>query len=359
MTDVGTLGFYDERGLEAAGSALDTLRSTTNAGFFREEASLHIVFVSDGRDVSPGPRPDYRAWLVGQEDVGEAQAHAIVGIPGSPCGLSDIPGLGYLELTTWTGGSTHDLCQQDWAAHLDQIGLDTIGRKRSFFLAQEADPATIVVTADLPDGTSLTYPASGWSYVPGFSIVTLDGPEGPELGATVRIVYDPIGAASPRGWWTESTLGSKLNLRGDSVTLSPWLVELGPWLVAGSAVLSVGLVVVSAVALPRVLVQLPTDLLLHPPPVRPGGRVLRNAVGWTLILLGVLMLVLPGQGVLTMLAGVVLADVPGKQALLRRLLTRGPVLRAVNAVRAKGDAPPLLIPGATGPDAPNDRDSGP
>ena len=72
--------------------------------------------------------------------------------------------------------------------------------------------------------------------------------------------------------------------------------------------------------------------------------VARNLLGWTLIVLGVLMLVLPGQGVLTVLAGVVLADVPGKRGMIRRLLATGPVLRAVTALRERAGQPPLLLP---------------
>lgn len=140
--------------------------------------------------------------------------------------------------------------------------------------------------------------------------------------------------------WTPTWIAERMPI------LPEWLVDLGPWLMAGSFVLSAILLVVSGFALPRVIVGLPADALVRddPEPVRSKGRLARNLLGWTLIVLGVLMLVLPGQGVLTVLAGLVLADVPGKRGMIRRLLATGPVLRAVTALRERAGQPPLLLP---------------
>lgn len=128
------------------------------------------------------------------------------------------------------------------------------------------------------------------------------------------------------------------------MTIPAWVEAWGPWIAAGSAALTVVLLLVSAVLLPRVLVALPADILVHPPANLPGRRVVRNLVGWTLIVLGVAMLVLPGQGVITVLAGLLLADVPGKHRLIVRLLRVEPVRRGVDALRARGGAPPLEVP---------------
>lgn len=117
-----------------------------------------------------------------------------------------------------------------------------------------------------------------------------------------------------------------------------------PALATGSAVLTVALLLASVVALPRVLVALPVDAAIVDPPPPMGGRVLRNALGWTLVALGLLMLVLPGQGLLTLFAGLLLADFPGKARIIRGLLARAPVRRAVDAIRTRSGAPPLLDP---------------
>lgn len=55
------------------------------------------------------------------------------------------------------------------------------------------------------------------------------------------------------------------------------------------------------------------------------------------------MLVTPGQGVLTILIGLSLLDLPGKRAVERRLIGNPAVLRAVNALRAKAHRPPLRL----------------
>ena len=52
----------------------------------------------------------------------------------------------------------------------------------------------------------------------------------------------------------------------------------------------------------------------------------------------------PGQGILTILMGVMLVDFPGKHAAERWLLTRRGVLTAINALRGKLGKPPLLTP---------------
>jgi hypothetical protein len=71
--------------------------------------------------------------------------------------------------------------------------------------------------------------------------------------------------------------------------------------------------------------------------------VTKNIVGITFILTGIAMLVLPGQGLLTILIGIMLTDFPGKYRLERKLVTRKKVLKTVNWIRRKAHKPPLNI----------------
>lgn len=64
------------------------------------------------------------------------------------------------------------------------------------------------------------------------------------------------------------------------------------------------------------------------------------------------MLLLPGQGLLTMLAGLLLSDVPGKRRVALFFLQRGPVSRSVDAIRARRGKAPLLLPNQSVPEAP-------
>lgn len=117
-----------------------------------------------------------------------------------------------------------------------------------------------------------------------------------------------------------------------------------PVVACGLVLFSVLAVVASVLFVPRFLATLPADYLQsewHPPPRSKLLRVLRNLLGVALVLLGAAMLVLPGQGLLTLLVGVLLIDFPGKHRLVARMLSRPKVLSVVNKLRARRSAPPL------------------
>lgn len=61
----------------------------------------------------------------------------------------------------------------------------------------------------------------------------------------------------------------------------------------------------------------------------------RNTLGLVLCVLGLIMLVLPGQGLLTLLLGLSLLDFPGKSLLFVWVLQRNAVRSALNWVRRK------------------------
>ncbi len=71
--------------------------------------------------------------------------------------------------------------------------------------------------------------------------------------------------------------------------------------------------------------------------------ILKNLIGYTLILGGLLMLVLPGQGLFTILMGLVLSNYPGKYNIERRFISIPSVLKTVNWLRKKSNKPPLEI----------------
>ncbi len=81
------------------------------------------------------------------------------------------------------------------------------------------------------------------------------------------------------------------------------------------------------------------------PALRWGGIILKNLLGVVLVLLGVLMSLpgVPGQGVLTILLGVMLLDFPGKRRVELKIVSRPKVLRTINRIRGKFDRPPLQL----------------
>ena len=81
--------------------------------------------------------------------------------------------------------------------------------------------------------------------------------------------------------------------------------------------------------------------------VRWSGLLLKNLFGLLLVLLGILMSLpgVPGQGILTILLGLMLMDFPGKRGLEYKLVSRPRVLQAINGLRARFDKPPIVLDG--------------
>ena len=119
------------------------------------------------------------------------------------------------------------------------------------------------------------------------------------------------------------------------------------------AVFSVISLLVASVLATWFVAQLPVDYFLpeHRHRLRDRDRVehwairiflfvVKNIVGVVLILAGFTMLFTPGQGLLTLLAGVLLTNFPGKYRLERMLARQPRVLAVLNWLRARrGQAP--------------------
>ena len=110
---------------------------------------------------------------------------------------------------------------------------------------------------------------------------------------------------------------------------------------------------VSTILTVLVLVLLPADHFVRAegvPAKRPAWAlvliVLKNLAGLALVALGVVLSVpgIPGQGLITIFAGLLLLDLPGKRRLELRILRRPLLRRAVDALRARFGRPPLQIP---------------
>jgi len=126
-------------------------------------------------------------------------------------------------------------------------------------------------------------------------------------------------------------------------TLSWWLISL-----------SVVSFLLTLVAVPIILVRIPQDYFLYPSrhriPWRNRNRFWRlpillakNLSGVIFIILGILMLVLPGQGLLTILIGLVLLDFPGKYRVERRVVNQPVVLRSINWIRSQAGKAELVV----------------
>ncbi len=73
-------------------------------------------------------------------------------------------------------------------------------------------------------------------------------------------------------------------------------------------------------------------------------RILRYSIGVFLITAGVLMLFLPGQGLLTIILGIVLLDFPAKRALTDKIISYQKIQKGLNWIREKGAKSPFNFP---------------
>ena len=121
----------------------------------------------------------------------------------------------------------------------------------------------------------------------------------------------------------------------------------------GLTVASVVFFVGTLIAIPFILVRLPPNYFdeRHPrlwmpdhhPVLRFAGFVAKNAVGAVFLAVGIALLFLPGQGILTILLGVSMLDFPGKRYVERKIVGQPTVLKAINGLRAKYGKPPLTV----------------
>lgn len=125
------------------------------------------------------------------------------------------------------------------------------------------------------------------------------------------------------------------------------------WLSASSIVMFI----ITLVAIPVAVVRLPRDYFIHQD--EPNGKqpanlfartailIVRNCIGVILIVAGILMLFLPGQGLLTLLFGLSLLEFPGKTRFMHKILGRintRPVIARMNTLRRYFKRPPFVEP---------------
>jgi hypothetical protein len=138
-----------------------------------------------------------------------------------------------------------------------------------------------------------------------------------------------------------------------------WLNDFWVSLTFGKILLGIGLFLlsfaVSLVSIAVVMVKIPPDYFSthyrrdflpgSPWHVRWGAIAAKNLLGVFLILLGIVLSLpgVPGQGILTILLGLIMLDIPGMRPLEARIIQRPSVLAAINKLRAKYERLPLQL----------------
>ena len=222
IVEVGTTGSGDEQGIWAAfiatsSPAIDPPEGTCeldtdcslnrichegqcqgiNYSFFRDDAALEVVFVSDEEDNSPEELDAYlnhfRA-IKGYDHPELLHMHAIVGPPGG-CNSSNgsaLAGHRYMNMAEATGGAIYSICELDFAKGLEGIGEIAFASKMEYTLTQVPAPTTIVVTIEGLPCPQLTGGVFNWVYDADDNTVTLteEGICMAGSGDEVLIAYD-------------------------------------------------------------------------------------------------------------------------------------------------------------------------
>jgi hypothetical protein len=119
--------------------------------------------------------------------------------------------------------------------------------------------------------------------------------------------------------------------------------------------LSLVLFIGSILLIPILIARMRADYFTNP--IAPENRwferqptmkivilVLKNFLGLVLLLAGLAMMVLPGQGIITVLVALTLLNFPGKRRLERRIISQQHVQRGIAWIRTRAGRPKLLMP---------------
>jgi hypothetical protein len=140
-----------------------------------------------------------------------------------------------------------------------------------------------------------------------------------------------------------------------------WINPLLDWAESNEALLwwlfaaSLALIVFTPLGVAWAVIRLPADYFTenrHRPleswqqhrVLRPVLLVVKNLLGVVLLIAGLLMLLVPGQGLLTIAVALILLDFPGKFRLERWLASRRAVWRSLNWLRKRARRKPLEKP---------------
>ena len=123
------------------------------------------------------------------------------------------------------------------------------------------------------------------------------------------------------------------------------------WIVLISALMFVGSIVLAWFF----IMKMPIDYLTNDQsrvytfrkkhPIAGGALMIcKNLFGLLLMISGIIMLFIPGQGVLFIFLGLTLVDFPRKKRLIRRMFKWRNTLNVINRIRRQANQPPLEPP---------------
>lgn len=189
IDDIGTHGSATERGLYYSYYALQTgYDFGPGSDFWRTDAKLVIIYVSDEDDFSSGVTPTsiktYTISAKGGADY--VIAHAVAGDYPGGCTANGgaQEGLEYYTVVTYLNGTFLSICEDDWGTPLEILANESI-LKSSFTLDRDPVEETIIVVVDGVEEPNWTYDASD-------NAISFAEGHVPAAGTSILISYSPI-----------------------------------------------------------------------------------------------------------------------------------------------------------------------
>ncbi len=198
--NVGTRGSDLSRGLEAMENALsDGNLAGVNSGFFRPDALLAVLFLSDEDDGSvsnskhyidlldskkPAFPWGYRGWLANSIVVKELSPECLT------YNQFSSPGLKYLDLSNASGGVVESICAADLVQATKNLRARIAEILTQYHLISEPNLATIHVFIN---GNEIANDSTnGWTYNPSGFTIMFHGSAVPPANANVQVAYTPV-----------------------------------------------------------------------------------------------------------------------------------------------------------------------
>ncbi len=183
LIKVGTSGSGNEQGLAGASVFKDRYSSS----FFREDAYLAVVIISDEEDSSPNSVASYVSNLQSlKSNSGFVKIYSIVDLDNSNTGSGLSTGsLRYQKASDLTSGTKAEI-DDDWFQNLVDMGTSIINLLDSFALAVAPVAGSLQVYVD---GVQVQ---SGYSYDGGSNSIKFDPNSLPPAGATIKITYKVV-----------------------------------------------------------------------------------------------------------------------------------------------------------------------
>lgn len=134
-----------------------------------------------------------------------------------------------------------------------------------------------------------------------------------------------------------------------------WLqIDTGPiWWIAGGSFITI---LAFLIVVPLLVIRIPSDYFAHgrcPRKLWANRHLVlkmvlligKNILGCLFVAAGIAMLVLPGQGILTILPGIMLLDFPGRYRFVRWIIARPQVIQTLNWLRRRAGWTPFYLEG--------------